>query len=114
MPVDRSATRVVYVWLAAEPAVHSKVHRSSLPSIFTGLRIAAGLAVIGAVVGEFVGAYGGKHAPIGAVITSALKQNRTDVVFAAIVLASMLGFVLFGAVNLIGWASLRRWHTSAQ
>lgn len=100
------ASRIRTWWLLGLP--------SSLPNIFTGLRIAAGLAVIGAVVGEFVGAYGGTHAPIGAVITSALKQNRTDVVFAAIVLASMLGFVLFGAVNLIGWACLRRWHASAQ
>ncbi|MCP4837573.1 MAG: ABC transporter permease [Phycisphaera sp.] len=84
----------------------------SIPSIFTGLRIAAGLAVIGAVVGEFVGAYGGDQAPLGSVITSALRQNRTEVVFAAIVLASMLGFLLFGIVNAAGWMLLRRWHAS--
>ena len=85
---------------------------SALPSIFTGLRIAAGLAVIGAIVGEFVGSYGGDQAPLGSVITSALKQTRTDVVFAAIVLAATLGFALFGLVNLLGWWLLRRWHAS--
>jgi NitT/TauT family transport system permease protein len=85
---------------------------SALPSIFTGLRIAAGLAVIGAIVGEFVGSYGGDQAPLGSVITSALKQTRTDVVFAAILLAAALGFALFGLVNLLGWWLLRRWHTS--
>ena len=100
------ASRIRTWWLLGLP--------SSLPNIFTGLRIAAGLAVIGAVVGEFVGAYGGTHAPLGAVITSALKQNRTDVVFAAIALASILGFALFGTVNLLGWVCLRRWHASAQ
>ena len=84
----------------------------SLPSIFTGLRIAAGLSVIGAVVGEFVGAYGGSQAPLGSVITSALRQNRTEVVFAAVVLASTLGFLLFGIVNVAGWFLLRRWHAS--
>ena len=84
----------------------------SLPSIFTGLRIAAGLSVIGAVVGEFVGAYGGNQAPLGAVITSGLRQNRTEVVFAAVVLASTLGFLLFGIVNVAGWLLLRRWHAS--
>ncbi len=84
----------------------------SLPSIFTGLRIAAGLSVIGAVVGEFVGAYGGDQAPLGSVITSALRQNRTEVVFAAVVLASALGFLLFGIVNVAGWVLLRRWHAS--
>ena len=87
---------------------------SSLPSIFTGLRIAAGLAVIGAIVGEFVGSYGGDSAPLGSVITSALKQTRTDVVFAAIILAAGLGFALFGMVNLLGWWCLRRWHTSVR
>lgn len=84
----------------------------SLPSIFTGLRIAAGLSVIGAVVGEFVGAYGGSQAPLGSVITSALRQNRTEVVFAAVVLASTLGFLLFGIVNAAGWLLLHRWHAS--
>ena len=93
-------------WMLGFPA--------SLPSIFTGLRIAAGLAVIGAIVGEFVGSYGGDNAPLGSVITSALKQTRTDVVFAAIILAAALGFALFGIVNLLGWLFLRRWHASAR
>ena len=82
----------------------------SVPSIFTGLRIAAGLSVIGAVVGEFVGSYTGDQGPLGSVITSALRQNRTEVVFAAIALASSLGFLLFGIVNVAGWLLLRRWH----
>lgn len=86
---------------------------SSIPSIFTGLRVAAGLAVIGAIVGEFTGGFGGDAAPLGAVITSALKQNRTPTVFAAITLAAGLGFVLFGIVNATGWLLLRRWHASA-
>ncbi|MCH2161064.1 MAG: ABC transporter permease [Phycisphaerales bacterium] len=84
----------------------------SLPSIFTGLRIAAGLAVIGAIVGEFVGAYGGEQAPLGAIITSAMKQGETRTIFAAISLASLLGFLLFGLVNLASRVLLRRWHAS--
>ena len=86
----------------------------ALPSIFTGLRVAAGLSVIGAIVGEFVGSYGGSRAPLGLVITSALRQNQTATVFAAITLAAFLGFILFGIVNLTGWLLLRRWHASAQ
>ncbi len=86
---------------------------SAVPSILTGLRIAAGLAVIGAIVGEMVGAFGGDAAPLGAIITSALKQNRTAEVFAAIGLAAMVGFAVFGLVNLGGWLALRRWHASA-
>ena len=47
-------------------------------------------------------------------ITSALRQNQTATVFAAVTLAAFLGFLLFGIVNLAGWLLLRRWHASAQ
>ena len=70
--------------------------------------------MIGAIVGEFVGSYGGDRAPLGLVITSALRQNQTATVFAAVTLAAFLGFLLFGIVNLVGWLLLRRWHASAQ
>ena len=86
---------------------------SAVPSIVTGLRIAAGLSVIGAIVGEMVGAFGGDQAPLGAIITSALKQNRTAEVFAAIALAALVGFGVFGLVNVASWILLRRWHASA-
>lgn len=86
---------------------------ASLPSIVTGLRIAAGLAVIGAIVGEFVSAYTGDRAPLGMVIVSAMREYRTDLMFGSIGLAAIVGFVLFGIVNLGGWLLLRRWHASA-
>ena len=86
----------------------------AIPSIVTGLRIAAGLAVIGTIVGEFVGAFAGEDAPVGILITSALRENRTDMVFAAVFVASAVGFVLFGVVSLLGWVLLRRWHASAR
>ena len=86
---------------------------SAIPSIVTGLRVAAGLAVIGAVVGEMVGAFGGDRAPLGSVITSALRQNRTPEVFVAIGLAALVGFAVFGLVNIAGRVLLGRWHASA-
>lgn len=85
----------------------------SIPSIVTGLRIAAGLAVIGTVVGEFVGAFAGDDAPVGILIVSALRENRIDLVFAAVAVAACVGFLLFGLVSLFGWILLRRWHASA-
>ena len=45
--------------------------------------------------------------------TSALKQNRTPEVFAAIALAALVGFAVFGLVNLAGRLLLGRWHASA-
>lgn len=85
----------------------------ALPSIATGLRIAAGLSVIGAIVGEFVGAFAGDESPVGILILSAMRETRTDLVFAAVGVAAAVGFALFGLVSLLGWTLLRRWHASA-
>ena len=82
---------------------------AALPSLFTGLRIAATYGVIGAVFGEYVGAYEG----LG--IWMQLSQNafRTDLVFAAILLAAVLSVALFALVValerlLIPWYSASR------
>jgi NitT/TauT family transport system permease protein len=86
---------------------------SALPGIFTGLRVAAGLAVIGAVVGEFVSGFSGDEAPLGIVVLTALREARTDLVFAAVALSATVGFALYGAVNLLAQALLGRWHPSS-
>jgi NitT/TauT family transport system permease protein len=82
---------------------------AALPHILTGLRIAGGLAVIGAIVGEFIGGQG-----LGSVVDVARTQQRTDKVFAAVLLASLLGLALFGFINILGRVALRRWHASEQ
>ena len=87
---------------------------AALPQIFTGLRIAAGLAVIGAIVGEFCSAYMGDQAPIGIVILTAIREANTDLVFAAIFLSACIVFILFGLVSGGAYFMLRRWHPSAQ
>jgi NitT/TauT family transport system permease protein len=78
----------------------------ALPSVLVGLRIAAGLAVIGAIVGEFVGGGG-----LGVVVLEAMRQQRTDLVFAAVLHAAALGLALFAAVNVASHFALRRWHS---
>lgn len=82
---------------------------AALPQILTGLRVASGLAVIGAIVGEFIGGQG-----LGSVVDSARTQQRVDKVFAAVLLASVLGLALFGLINLVSHLALRRWHASEQ
>ena len=81
----------------------------ALPSIMTGLRVAAGLAVIGAIVGEFITGGG-----LGGLIDIARTQQRTDKIFAALILAAGLGIALFGLINLASWLSLRHWHPAEQ
>jgi NitT/TauT family transport system permease protein len=56
--------------------------------------VAAGLSVIGAIVGEFVGGGG-----LGGMIDSARTQQRPDIVFAAVMMSSLLGLVLVGVIN---------------
>jgi NitT/TauT family transport system permease protein len=79
----------------------------ALPQIFSGLRIASGLAVVGAIVGEFIGGGG-----LGSVVDAARTQQRVDRVFAAVLISSLLGIVLVAAVNIISSLSLGSWHSS--
>lgn len=83
---------------------------AALPSLFTGLRVASGLAVIGAIVGEFVAGFAERSAGLGITVLSAYRQLRTDLLFAAVVLASLLGLALFAAVGATGRVVLRRWY----
>jgi len=70
---------------------------NALPNIFGGMKVAITLAVVGAVVGEFVGADKG----LGYVVVLANGALNTRLLFAAIVLLSLLGIVLFAAVQLL-------------
>src|SRR5437764_3713972 len=64
---------------------------SALPNIFTGLRIAAGLSVIGAIVGEFVSGRLARGAGLGVAVMVAKRNGRTEDIFADVLVASLLG-----------------------
>jgi NitT/TauT family transport system permease protein len=84
------------------------------PNIVTGLRIAAGLAVIGAIVGEFVAGVLERGAGLGVTILVAKRMGNTADIFAAVLAASLLGLVMLTAINIAGYLLLRRWHASEQ
>jgi ABC-type nitrate/sulfonate/bicarbonate transport system permease component len=67
---------------------------SALPFVFSGMKIAAAVSVIGAVIGEWVGADKG----LGFLMIRANAQLRTDLIFASIVVLSAMGIALFLAV----------------
>lgn len=67
----------------------------SLPSVFAGLRVAAGLSIVGVVAGEFVAGGG-----LGAIIDSGRTQQRVDRVFAALILLALMGWVLIGLIHI--------------
>jgi NitT/TauT family transport system permease protein len=66
----------------------------SLPFIFSGLKVAITLAVIGAIIGEFVGGNEG----LGYLIVIANAQMRTAMSFTSFILLSIMGLVLFGLI----------------
>lgn len=81
----------------------------ALPQIFSGLRIASGLSVIGAIVGEFIAGGG-----LGSIVDAARTQQRIDKVFAAVLISAGLGLVMIAVINFVSWLSLRNWHASAR
>lgn len=87
---------------------------SSAPFLAAGLRSASGLAVIGAVVGEFVSGHAEGNAGLGTIVLSANRQMQTSLMFAAVLCCSATGLAMFAAVSLGARAFLGRWHASTR
>jgi NitT/TauT family transport system permease protein len=85
---------------------------SALPYFFGGLRIASGLALIGAVVAEFVAGTGGQGAGLAYQILLAGIQLNIPRLFAALLLITLAGVALFGATVWVSRLVLSRWHES--
>jgi NitT/TauT family transport system permease protein len=87
----------------------------ALPSIFTGIRISAGIAVIGALTGElFAGSARVGQGGLGYAIQYASAQTETPYLFALVLAASALGFAFFFIVMFLEWYFLHQWHESAR
>ena len=84
----------------------------ALPHFFGGLRIASGLALIGAVVAEFVAGTGGSSAGLAYQILLAGFQLNIPRLFAALVLITAAGVALFGLTIALSRIALRHWHES--
>ncbi len=87
----------------------------ALPSLFTGIRVSSGIAVIGAITGElFAGSTRVGEGGIGYSIQYASAQLETDYLFALVAAATALGFAFFFTVTFLEWHFLHRWHESAR
>ena len=84
---------------------------SALPAVFAGLRISAGLSVIGAIVGEFFFRQGTPG--LGRLLDRYHSNLQREQLFTAVFFSSLLGVALFWAFGLAGSLVLRRWHPSA-
>jgi len=84
---------------------------TALPSIFTGLRIAAGLAVIGAIVADFFFKQGDPG--IGILIDRYQSRLQSEQMVGAIILSSLLGIVVFWFFGFLAHRVVGGWHESA-
>jgi NitT/TauT family transport system permease protein len=86
---------------------------SALPYFLGGLRIAGGLALIGAVVAEYVAGTGGIGSGLAFRILEAGYRLNIPRMFAALLLIAVTGVVIFAGLSLLSHLLLRKWHESA-
>ncbi len=84
---------------------------AALPSIFTGLRNAAGLSVIGAIVGDFFFQQGSPG--IGGLLRTYTLRLNMDALFMAIILTALFGVVVFSVFAALDRAVIGRWYGTA-
>ena len=95
--IERDSVSLMNSLGASQWQIFTKVRfPGALPYIFTGLKIAATISPIGAIVGEWVGS----HEGLGPVMIAANAAFKTHVVFGAIFYLSMMAIILFLLVNL--------------
>jgi len=86
---------------------------TALPYFLTGLRISGGLALIGAVVAEFVAGTGGAETGLAFRILEAGYRLAIPRLFAALFLLSLTGIVIYLVLDFLSRLLLRHWHESA-
>jgi NitT/TauT family transport system permease protein len=107
--VEPSALELMRSYAAGASTVTRQVRvPNALPFFFTGLKVATTLSLIGAVVGEY---FGGLSATLGRVVVAAASGLKFDVTWAAIVVVSLIGIVLYLAVVLLERLVIP-WHAS--
>jgi NitT/TauT family transport system permease protein len=99
------ASRAQTLWYLKLPA--------ALPAMLSGLRIAGGLSLIGAVVAEIAAGSAGAGSGLAYRIVESGYRLNIPRMFAALLLLSIAGVVIFFALSLLSHFLLRRWHESA-
>jgi NitT/TauT family transport system permease protein len=86
---------------------------AAMPYFLGGLKIAGGLSLIGAVVAEFVAGAQGQSSGLASRIIEAGYRLNAPRLFAALILISLTGIMIFLVLSLVSHLILRRWHESA-
>jgi NitT/TauT family transport system permease protein len=92
--------------------IHLKLP-NALPYFLTGLKIAGGLSLIGAVVAEFTAGSAGANSGLAFRLLESQFRLNIPRLYAALLLLSFTGVLIFFVTSLISWLLLRKWHESA-
>lgn len=87
---------------------------SAIYQLVLGLRVSAGLAVIGAIVAEFFVGNSGTYDGLGTIMTARQANLKTAELMAALIASTIIGVLLFFCVNLMSITLLRRWTRFAR
>ncbi len=85
---------------------------AAMPALFAGMRISAGLAVVGAIVADFFFRQG--EPGIGALISRYQAQVQSPQLFAAIIVASLFGVVVFVVFGWLGKRAVGSWYDATR
>ncbi|GAA4023812.1 ABC transporter permease [Streptomyces sp. NBC_01352] len=111
--VDRAHHDLFTLQRASRWARLSKLELpAALPAIFTGLRTSSGLSVIGAIVGDMFFKQGDPG--IGTLLDVYRSRLQSEDLFAAIILASLFGVVVFALFTLVARLAIGSWHASGE
>ncbi|MEO0405912.1 MAG: ABC transporter permease [Cyanobacteria bacterium P01_A01_bin.135] len=111
---DRNLTDLFTLYRASpwQTLVHLRLPHA-LPYFLGGLRISGGLALIGAVVAEFVAGTGGARSGLAYQILLSSYNLQIPRMFAALLLIALLGVSIFGLLSWLSHVCLRHWHESS-
>lgn len=87
---------------------------NAVPAICTGLKTSCGLAVVGAIVGEYFAGYGRDRFGLGYLILFTTDQLRMGELFATIIASTTLSVAIYATVALATDAILRKWYDSSR
>ncbi|WP_018931888.1 ABC transporter permease [Gracilibacillus lacisalsi] len=110
---DRGMLDLLSLYQASKWQIMWKIRiPAALPYIIAGLKISCTLAIIGAIVGEYIAGIGGGDGGLGYAITVASTTMEIPYLFACGIAASILGIVFFLLVSLLSKVLLGSWHES--
>jgi NitT/TauT family transport system permease protein len=114
--VDENLVHLFLMYKASPAQILFKLRLpNALPNLFTGIRISAGISVIGGITGElFAGSTRVGEGGLGYAIIYASNQMETAYLFALVFAATVLGFSFFFIVMFLEWLALHNWHESSR